>query len=76
MYTLALWVATAAVGIDVGWQRLPEGGMQYIIQLDPHTLEHTIEACRRRGDRERHSTPRGRNPLVSHHRGHRTPAAG
>lgn len=46
MYTLALWVATAAVGIDVGWQRLPEGGMQYIIQLDPHTLEHTIEALR------------------------------
>ena len=39
MYTLAIWVATAVVGIDVGWQRLPEGGMQYIIQLDPHTLE-------------------------------------
>jgi hypothetical protein len=27
------------VGIDVGWQNLPKGGMEYIIQLDPQTLE-------------------------------------
>ena len=39
MCTLMLCVATAALGIDVGWQRLPEGGMEYIIQLDPQTLE-------------------------------------
>ena len=39
MYTLMLCVATAAVGIDVGWERMPEGGMEYIIQLDPQTLE-------------------------------------
>ena len=39
MCTLMLCVATAALGIDVGWQRLPEGGMQYIIQLDPQTLD-------------------------------------
>ena len=39
MYTLMLCVATAAVGIDVGWQRMPEGGMEYIIQLDSQTLE-------------------------------------
>jgi hypothetical protein len=38
MHALLLCVAAAAVG-DVGWQRMPEGGMQYIIQLDPQTLE-------------------------------------
>ena len=42
MYTLAIWVATAVVGIDVGWQRMPEGGMQYIIQIDPHTVESLL----------------------------------
>jgi len=39
MYPLVLFVATAALGIDVGWQRLPEGGMQYIIQIEPQALE-------------------------------------
>jgi hypothetical protein len=34
-----LCLATVALGFDVGWQRLPEGGMTYIIQLDPQTLE-------------------------------------
>ncbi len=32
-------VATLALGIDVGWQRLPEGGMEYLIQLEPEVLE-------------------------------------
>jgi hypothetical protein len=32
-------VAAAALGFDVGWERLPEGGMKYIIQLTPETLE-------------------------------------
>ena len=32
-------VAAATLGINVGWQRLPEGGMEYIIQLDPQSLE-------------------------------------
>ena len=39
MYALMLCVATAAAGINAGWERMPEGGMQYIIQLDPPTLE-------------------------------------
>ncbi len=39
MHTFLLCVATAVVGVEVGWQRLPEGGMQYIIQLEPQTLE-------------------------------------
>ncbi len=33
------WFSMAIVGINVGWQPLPEGGMEYIIQLDPQTLE-------------------------------------
>ena len=33
-----LQIAAATLGFDVGWQRLPEGGMEYIIQLDPQTL--------------------------------------
>jgi hypothetical protein len=39
MHALMICLATATMGIDVGWQRLPEGGMEYIIQLDPQTLE-------------------------------------
>jgi hypothetical protein len=39
MHTFLLCVAAAVVGVEAGWQRLPAGGMQYIIQLDPQTLE-------------------------------------
>jgi hypothetical protein len=39
MHTLIIWIAAAAVGIEAGWQRMPEGGMEYIIQLDPQSLE-------------------------------------
>jgi hypothetical protein len=39
MHTFLLCVATALVGVEVGWQRLPEGGMQYIIQIEPQTLD-------------------------------------
>ena len=39
MHALMLCIATAAVGIDVGWQRMPEGGMEYIIQFEPQDLE-------------------------------------
>jgi hypothetical protein len=39
MNTLLISIAVATLGIDVGWQRLPEGGMQYVIQLDPQALD-------------------------------------
>jgi hypothetical protein len=39
MTIFALCIAAATVGIDVGWQRMPQGGMEYIIQLDRQTLE-------------------------------------
>jgi len=39
MNTMLVYVAAATLGFQVGWQRLPEGGMQYIIQLDPQTLD-------------------------------------
>jgi hypothetical protein len=39
MCALVICVAAATLGIDVGWERLPDGGMEYIIQLDPQTLE-------------------------------------
>jgi len=39
MNALLVSIAVATLGIDYGWQRLPEGGMQYIIQLNPQTLE-------------------------------------
>ena len=34
-----LCVAAVALGTDVGWQPLPEGGMEYVIQLDPQTID-------------------------------------
>ena len=39
MNTLTICIAAAALGINVGWQRLPEGGMEYIIQFDPQSLD-------------------------------------
>jgi hypothetical protein len=32
-------VATVLLGVKFGYQPLPEGGMQYLIQLEPQTLE-------------------------------------
>jgi len=34
-----LWIAVAALGVDVGWQPLSDGGVQYLIQIEPHALE-------------------------------------
>ena len=32
-------VAAVMLGIDVGWQPMPEGGLEYTIQIQPHMLE-------------------------------------
>jgi len=34
-----LLLAAVTAGIDAGWQPLPDGGMEYIIQIEPHALE-------------------------------------
>ncbi len=39
MYWLVMCVPGLALGIDVGWQPLPEGGMEYIIQIEPELLD-------------------------------------
>jgi hypothetical protein len=39
MYAQMLWFSTVLRAVNVGWQPLPEGGMEYIIQLDPQTIE-------------------------------------
>ena len=40
MTSLLVYVAAASLGIiQYGWQPLPEGGMEYIIQLDSHALD-------------------------------------
>jgi hypothetical protein len=39
MGTIMVCLAAAMLGVDVGWQRLPDGGMEYIIQIEPQTLE-------------------------------------
>jgi len=33
-----LILAASAVGINYGWEPLPEGGMKYIVQFEPETL--------------------------------------
>lgn len=32
-------MAMLVTGISYGWQKLPEGGYVYIVQIEPHTLE-------------------------------------
>jgi hypothetical protein len=39
MFAHVLCFCAAVVGIDVGWQPLQEGGAEYIIQLDPQSIE-------------------------------------
>ncbi len=40
MYSLLVCLAATTMGIDYGWQQMPDGGgMQYIIQLDPQNLD-------------------------------------
>jgi hypothetical protein len=39
----ALIFLTAAVGVDVGWQPVPGGGYEYIIQIEPEMLEALLE---------------------------------
>lgn len=39
MSSLLFLVATAAVGVEVGWQPLPDGGHEYTIQIEPQLLE-------------------------------------
>ena len=45
MIRTSLLVAMAAFGSDVGWRQLPEGGTEYIIQLN----ESELDALRRHG---------------------------
>ncbi|MFW6124965.1 MAG: hypothetical protein ACOC46_02350 [Pirellulales bacterium] len=37
--TACILLAPVLFGVDVGWQPLPTGGMEYIIQIDPATLD-------------------------------------
>ena len=51
MNALVMCIALVTAGIDVGWERRPEGGVEYIIQLDPAMLEslragETIESSK------------------------------
>jgi hypothetical protein len=39
MNAAILYLAAAAVGINAGWRPLPDGGMEYIIQLEPEALD-------------------------------------
>lgn len=39
MYGTVALLAMAALGFKVGWQPLPDGGVEYIIQIEPHMLE-------------------------------------
>lgn len=40
----AIWLVTlAAWGVEVGWQPLSEGGVEYIIQLEPYSLQSLSE---------------------------------
>lgn len=35
----AAMAAATTIGVDVGWQPAPEGGLEYIIQIEPETLD-------------------------------------
>jgi hypothetical protein len=39
MNPMLIYIAAATLGFQVGWQPLPDGGMEYIIQLDAAALD-------------------------------------
>lgn len=39
MNGVGLALLTAVLGVDVGWQPLPNGGLEYIIQIEPQLLD-------------------------------------
>ncbi len=39
MSALMVCIAAAALGGEVGWQPLPKGGVEYIIRIEPKTVE-------------------------------------
>ncbi|MCD4728192.1 MAG: hypothetical protein K8R46_11050, partial [Pirellulales bacterium] len=39
MNVLLISIAVATLGVDYGWKRLPDGGSEYIIQLNRQTLD-------------------------------------
>jgi len=41
--SLILAVAVAVVGGDVGWRPFPGGGLEYIIQIEPHLVDRLKE---------------------------------
>ena len=39
MSPIALFMAVALMGAEVGWRPLPEGGVEYIIEISPDALD-------------------------------------
>ncbi|HIQ23167.1 MAG TPA: hypothetical protein EYH34_18235 [Planctomycetes bacterium] len=39
MAVIAVWMAMLGPAVDVGWRPLPEGGLEYIIQIEPGMLD-------------------------------------
>lgn len=39
MGCMLVCIATAVTGIDVGWEKRPDGGYEYTIQIEPHLLD-------------------------------------
>ena len=71
MNTLLIYVAVATLGWQTGYQRLQEGGMEYIIQLDAPA----IDALCRQDDRKLHSLRHRRSSFVPDYHGHGPAAA-
>jgi hypothetical protein len=61
MNALLISIAVATLGIDYGWERLPEGGMLYIIQLKPEELDSL-----RAGQRLESDVPRAAGEVRSY----------
>jgi hypothetical protein len=43
MHALMVLVAASAFGVDVGWEPLPDGGLEYIIQIEPQLLDTLLK---------------------------------
>ncbi|MEK6247808.1 MAG: hypothetical protein N2C12_06480, partial [Planctomycetales bacterium] len=39
MHAVMIMTVAAVIGVDVGWQPLATGGLEYVIQIEPHQLK-------------------------------------
>ena len=58
MTAIALFAAATLLGVNVGWQPTPDGGVEYIIQIPPQAIESFVPGRRSKATSRRRCSAR------------------